>query len=58
MLQLMSIRSQFPDALSSDNIVATYQTLAREKIPQQMLMGIRDFLHDLMSEPNQQDVQA
>lgn len=58
MLQLMSIRSQFPDALSRDNIVLTFQTLAREKISQQMLLGIRDLLHDLMSEPNQQNVQA
>ncbi len=58
MLQLMSIRSQFPDALSRDNIILTFQTLAREKISQQMLLGIRDLLHDLMSEPNQQNVQA
>jgi hypothetical protein len=58
MLQLMSIRSQFPDALSRDNIILTFQTLAREKIPQQMLLDIRDLLHDLMSEPNQQNVQA
>ena len=58
MLQLMSIRSQFPDALSCDNIILTFQTLAREKISQQMLLGIRDLLHDLMSEPNQQTVQA
>ncbi len=58
MLQLMSIRSQFPDALSRDNIILTFQTLAREKISQQMLLGIRDLLHDLMSEPNQQTVQA
>jgi len=58
MLQLMSIRSQFPDALSRDNIILTFQTLAREKISQQMLLGIRDLLHDLMSEPNQQTLQA
>ena len=58
MLQLTSIRCQFPDALSSDNIIVTFQTLAREKIPQQTLLGIRDLLHDLMSEPNQQNVQA
>ncbi len=58
MLQLMSIRSQFPDALSRDNIILTFQTLAREKIPQQMLLDIRDLLHDLMSELNQQNVQA
>ncbi len=58
MLQLMSIRSQFPDALSHDNIILTFQTLAREKISHQMLLDIRDLLHDLMSEPNQQNVQA
>ncbi len=58
MLQLMSIRSQFPDALSHDNIILTFQTLAREKVPQQMLLDIRYLLHDLLSEPSQQNAQA